>query len=301
MKQLLFIFPIFFVMQIYAQVGINTTSPNSTLTVNGSVQAKYNLITASAYTLSISNYYTAYTGTTNGTFTLPSVVSGSNSFAGRMYYIKNFSSFPLTIQASDGNFIRSMSVAGAANYVIPAGQLAVLVNNTNTSAAGVATWDVAFVEDTANLTGDATTIVGGTVYAKFYPNTGGTLTTRIITGNYSVGTNNPNVTPTVGGITSLLGTGYTVSNPAYGIFDIKFDTPFTQIYSASVIIVDAYGSSGGAVESSTTPIPDEVGQRLNTLDNTQVAYLDNNIIRIKTGDQYGNGSDRVFTFLVIGQ
>jgi len=142
---------------------------------------------------------------------------------------------------------------------------------------------------------DATRFLGGTIYARFNSTTGGTLaSSRVINGNYAVGTNNTNVTPRAGGINSVVGLGYTVSNPSAGIFDIKFSTPYTQIYGISVNIVDAYGTADD-------PNPAISGNRLQTNDNAQVAFISNGILRIKTGNANGALSNRPFTFLVTGQ
>lgn len=85
---------------------------------------------------------------------------------------------------------------------------------------------------------------GGTVYAKWDQASGGTLSSsKIISGTYSAGTNQTKITPAVGGINSLYRQGYTISNPSNGIFDIKFNTAYTEIYRISVNIVDAYGNT----------------------------------------------------------
>jgi hypothetical protein len=142
---------------------------------------------------------------------------------------------------------------------------------------------------------DATRFLGGTIYARFNSITGGTVaSSKVISGNYAVGTNNTNITPRGGGINSVVGSGFTISNPLNGIFDIKFNTPYTQIYGISVNVVDAY-------ITSDDPNPAIAGTRLLTTDNAQVAFLSNNILRIKTGNGSGAFSNRPFTFLVTGQ
>jgi len=125
---------------INAQVGINTRTPNSTLTVNGSMGADYKQITAASYTLTVTDHYVTYNGTTNTTFTLPAVGSGASSFTGRIYKIKNISTSAITIQASGGNTLR-IDNTPVSSFVIPTGAYAEVVNNSNTSGG---TWDLSF-------------------------------------------------------------------------------------------------------------------------------------------------------------
>jgi Chaperone of endosialidase len=76
-----------FVLSLYAkaQVGIGTTSPNSTLDVRGSFSAKYRSITAS--TTAAADNAIVYTGIAAATVTLPNATTCS----GREYWIKQAS------------------------------------------------------------------------------------------------------------------------------------------------------------------------------------------------------------------
>lgn len=149
---------------------------------------------------------------------------------------------------------------------------------------------------------DKNTYLGGTVYTKFQAISGGTIdNSQLIGGNtnvtYNLGTYS--TTSKKGALTGIQGTGFKVSNPSSGIFDIQFDTPFTEIYGLTVNIFDSYGRSSivsGANNNTTTP-----GNQLKTNDNTQIGFLSESIIRIKTGNQNGLFSNRTFTFLVIGK
>jgi hypothetical protein len=89
-----------------AQIGIGTTSPNSTLDVRGSFSTKYRSITGST-TASTDNLI-AYTGTTAATITLPNATTCS----GREYWIKQASTTvptpTLTISA-----VSSQTIDGA--------------------------------------------------------------------------------------------------------------------------------------------------------------------------------------------
>jgi hypothetical protein len=70
-----------------AQVGIGTTSPNSTLDLRGSFSLNYRAFTTGTTALSTDNIL-AFTGTTATTLTLPD----ATTCTGRVYSIKNLSS-----------------------------------------------------------------------------------------------------------------------------------------------------------------------------------------------------------------
>lgn len=123
-----------------AQVGINTTTPNSTLAVNGSLRAGYTQITATTYNILATDHYITYNGTADATFTLPVIGTGTTSFTGRIYKIKNISPNAITLQASSGNTLR-IDNNPVASFVIPTGAYAEVVNNSNTSGG---TWDLSF-------------------------------------------------------------------------------------------------------------------------------------------------------------
>ena len=76
----------FLVLCANAQVGIGTTSPNSTLDVRGSLSLN-NRSFASSETASSTDNALVYTGTSAATITLPD----ATTITGRMYNIKNFS------------------------------------------------------------------------------------------------------------------------------------------------------------------------------------------------------------------
>ncbi|MBB4804837.1 hypothetical protein HNP38_000109 [Chryseobacterium defluvii] len=148
---------------------------------------------------------------------------------------------------------------------------------------------------------DATRFLGGTAYVRFDTTSGGTLANAKVIGgtpgtSYAVG--GVSATSSKGGINSVIGNGYTISNPSPGIFDIRFDTPLTQIYGISTNIVDAYGTGSGTI---TNPDPSNPGNPLFTNDNTQVAFISNTVIRVKTGNSAGELANRSFTFMVTGR
>ncbi|REC46615.1 hypothetical protein [Chryseobacterium pennipullorum] len=125
---------------LHAQVGINTTTPNSTLAVNGSLGAGYSQITANSYTILPTDHYITYNGTGNATFTLPVIGTGATSYTGRIYKIKNISTSGITLQASGANTLR-IDNTPVASFVIPRGAYAEVVNNSNTTGG---TWDLSF-------------------------------------------------------------------------------------------------------------------------------------------------------------
>jgi hypothetical protein len=127
-------------ISIKAQVGIGTPTPNSTLAVNGSLRAGYKEITTTAYTITATDHYLTYNGSGNASFTLPVIGTGTSSFTGRIYKIKNISSSNITLQASSGNTLR-IDNNPVASFVIPTGAYAEVVNNSNT---GSGTWDLSF-------------------------------------------------------------------------------------------------------------------------------------------------------------
>jgi hypothetical protein len=133
-----------------------------------------------------------------------------------------------------------------------------------------------------------TYFLGGTIYAIKGNNNGGNLNDQYIINEYISGY--PGIK---GGINSIKGKGYKVSNPVNGLFIIQFNKPYTTIYGVSLNIVDAY------TNSSNLPNSDYAGLSLDTRDNTQISFVSNNYIIVKTGPN--SISNRSFSFLVIGQ
>jgi hypothetical protein len=89
----------------FAQVGVGTTSPNSTLDVRGS--QSNNIRTFTSGTTAASDYHLAFTGTSAATLTLPD----ASTIAGRAYVIKNASSnaSTLTIATTSSQTIDGLS------------------------------------------------------------------------------------------------------------------------------------------------------------------------------------------------
>lgn len=139
MKKYISIF-LFGATVLHAQVGINTPTPNSTLAINGSLRAGYKEVSAATYSILSTDHYITYNGTSNATFTLPVIGTGTASYTGRIYKIKNISSSTITLQASSSNTLR-IDNTPVASFVIPVGAYAEVVNNSNTTGG---TWDLSF-------------------------------------------------------------------------------------------------------------------------------------------------------------
>jgi len=113
-----------------AQVGIGTTTPNSTLDVQGSMAAKVTISSATSNTLG-SEYNFIYTGTSAATVTLPD----ATSIAGRMYTIKNASTNSSTLSL---NTTSSQTIDGITSHVLSSQYQTVTVvsNGTNWNIMG---------------------------------------------------------------------------------------------------------------------------------------------------------------------
>lgn len=151
MKNLLLILNLLlFVPKLFSQVGINTTSPGSTLTINGSFAGPYK--TASTSTaLGKGDFYMAFNGTSAATFTLPAATAASpapGNISGRVYYIKNTGSAQLTIAASGTELIDNQSGSGVASFKLNPAGYAMIISKGTTSGT---TWELAtFIDKTTS-------------------------------------------------------------------------------------------------------------------------------------------------------
>src|SRR6266496_2759374 len=93
----------------FAQVGVGTTSPNSTLDVRGSMSGNYRSFSSS--TTAGSDYTLIFTGTSAATLTLPD----ASAITGRVYWIKSVSSNASTLTIATTS---SQTIDGAASWSI---------------------------------------------------------------------------------------------------------------------------------------------------------------------------------------
>lgn len=123
------------------QVGINTTTPGSTLDVRGSFATPYKNVSANAYALSDTDQYLDYRGTAAATWTLPAANTLQN-FNGRIYEIRNGSQFDITLTPNGSELIDvSKDSNNQASFTIPAGSYTTI---KSTGSATGSTWAVTF-------------------------------------------------------------------------------------------------------------------------------------------------------------
>lgn len=120
---------------VFGQVGINTTTPTSTLDIRGSVAAQYNSTTLTSYPMTDTDFHVAYNGTANSAFTLPASQAGAANFKGRLYTIKNNSAFTVTVTPNG-----TETINGTANTIVAPNQSVTLINTGLTGTA--ATWEI---------------------------------------------------------------------------------------------------------------------------------------------------------------
>ncbi|WP_162073901.1 hypothetical protein [Chryseobacterium fistulae] len=135
-----------FVVTQQGKVGINTITPTSTLSNQGSFQSAYKEV-ATSYELTDKDYFITYTGGDGGDLiTLPAAAGGTNSFTGRVYKIKNLSSHDLSIVPNGADRIRTITDPLSTGYIVSSGRFVEFVNNNNTTG-GV--WDLASTTNTS--------------------------------------------------------------------------------------------------------------------------------------------------------
>ncbi|MBB4807874.1 hypothetical protein HNP38_003190 [Chryseobacterium defluvii] len=269
---------------LYAQtgnVGINTVLPGSTLTVSGSIAGRYRNVSTST-ALGAGDFYTAYTGSAIGTFTLPAAIAAapaSGNILGRVYYIKNVGAANLTIAASGSELIDNQSGAGVSNVSLTPGGYIMLISKGTASGT---TWEVAL------LINKATPTIAALGASDTHTYTGAAFT------NFNNGI--PQIVPfSVGDIIVNQG-GSAVWNDAGDYWEIKE----SGIYKIEGY---AYFGSGGTVSGTNaftginlnitkngTAITDIIGGNRANLDN-ETASLGNSpinvncIVHLNTGDK----------------
>ena len=89
MKNIILIVSIFTGLNLYAQVGVNTTTPKSTLDINGTLSVKHLALTGSSTPVLIGEeegvYFSITTSDPNEIFRMPD----ATLFPGRIYILRN--------------------------------------------------------------------------------------------------------------------------------------------------------------------------------------------------------------------
>lgn len=115
-----------------AQVGIQTSTPGSTLQVNGSVAGQYANISANTYALLETDHYVNWNGTATGTITLPASSPTINK-TGRLYYLTNNSTqYTMTVNASG-----TEQIDGVSSVTVYPGHTLFLVKTNNNTTSGI--------------------------------------------------------------------------------------------------------------------------------------------------------------------
>lgn len=145
-----------------AQVGINTNSPGSTLDVKGSFATPYKSLTSTTYSLLNTDQYLDYRGTAASVWTLPAALAAPATFGGRVYEIRNGSTFDITVNPNGAEKIDvSTTAVNQSSFTIPAGYYATIKNTGLTSGT---TWVVTLLTtgntSSTNSSGFSTSILG---------------------------------------------------------------------------------------------------------------------------------------------
>ena len=175
----------------FSQVGINTSTPSSTLDVKGSIEGNFREITATS-TLDSNDYHISFSGGADAILNLPakSTADGTPAdFRGRKYYIKNNSTTGnLTLTAAAGQIIRSGGTAATSNtFIMQPGKYAVL------TASGTNGWDLDIVVSSvaadnwelANMDNQGPVIAFQAITATGYTTLSGSAVTVTIPSGYT--------------------------------------------------------------------------------------------------------------------
>ena len=145
------------------KVGINTSSPNSTLTVNGSYAGKYRTVSVST-AIDATDFYVAYNSATAGIITLPEATAAApaaGNTLGRIYHIKNTGTAALTVAASGSELIDWTGTAGLSTFTVSPGSYAIIISKGTTSGT---TWELVLLYAPTAITTIASVAASDNIY-----------------------------------------------------------------------------------------------------------------------------------------
>ncbi|MBB4807192.1 hypothetical protein HNP38_002496 [Chryseobacterium defluvii] len=130
---------IFVSLSFFGQVGISTSTPTSTLSVNGSFATSYSENNLINYVISATDQVVTCAATSSApTWILPVLGTGAANLKGREYTIRNVSGFDLTLKGSGSELIESGGT-GSNTVTIPNGYTGFVKSTGGESSTGV-TW-----------------------------------------------------------------------------------------------------------------------------------------------------------------
>ena len=211
---------LFSVQSLKAQIGVGTTTPNSTLDVRGSMALKYTAFSASA-TASSDNLL-VFTGTSAATLTLPD----ATTCQGRIYWIKNASSnsSSLTIATTS-----SQTIDGASSWILG------ITNKTTRLVSDGANWLVTS-ETVPGSNGSAWLLGGNSVGSLQNLGTTADYALPLITNN----TERMRLFSNSTGSVSIGGTSLDATSPEL----LRVDGGTTDNYN----LIGAYGNRNGYLQ-----------------------------------------------------
>lgn len=132
---------ILFSSSLYAQVGINTLNPTSTLTLNGSYAGAFRTVSNDVI-LGENDHYINIDTNNSVTITLPNVLNQVN-ITGRTYTIKNTSTSNAIIKGfSQGEKLRDTNENIYTNYLLPPGNSIQLIKNNFNTDINIPFWEI---------------------------------------------------------------------------------------------------------------------------------------------------------------
>src|SRR5260221_11737246 len=218
----LLLFLSFLVITAKAQIGIGTTTPNSTLDVRGSLSAKYTSFSTNTTAASTDNML-VFTGTAAATLTLPD----ATTCQGRIYWIKNTSSNSSTLTIAT---VSSQTIDGLSSWTVTQTNKAVRLVSDGTN------WLITSESLPGNSSGTAWIHGGNNVTSIQKIGT---------TSNYDlpVITNNTEVMRIFSNSTGSVSIGSDTLDP-YSAEQLRVDGGTTDNYN----LIGAYGSRNGYLQ-----------------------------------------------------